>query len=85
MGAWLATSVERLPQDYAEALRRVELAGQSQAEAAQQLGISGSGLRSRVQRGRAMLRRQMQRECELHFDARDRLVDCTPRSACCSH
>lgn len=85
MGAWLAASIERLPDEYAEALRRVELAGQSQAEAAQQLGISPSGLRSRVQRGRGLLRKQMQHECELHFDARDRLVDCTPRADCCDN
>jgi len=85
MGAWLAAAVAGLPDDYAEALRRVELDGQSQAEAARQLGLSPSGLRSRVQRGRALLRKQLQRECELHFDARDRLVDCTPRADCCDH
>lgn len=83
MAGWLAAAIEQLPESYAEVLRRVELDSESQAQVARALNVSPSGLRSRVQRGRALLRKRMQRECELHFDARKRLVDCTPRADCC--
>lgn len=83
LGAGIALGIELLPPEYAEALRLVELQGMSQADAARALGLPPSSLRTRVQRGRKLLRDQLQRACELHFDARDRLVDCTPRGDCC--
>lgn len=83
LGAGLSLGVDALPAPYAEALRLVELQGLSQVEAARRLGLAPSSLRTRVQRGRAMLRKQLLQACELHFDARERLVGCTPRGPCC--
>ena len=48
--------VEGLPSPYREALTLVELQGVTQVEAAERLGVSVSGMKSRVQRGRARLR-----------------------------
>ena len=45
----------QLPEIYREALDRVDLAGQSHHDAAIELGISTSGMKSRVQRARRQL------------------------------
>ena len=48
--------LESLPPKYQEAVRRADLGEVPQKELAEQLGISYSGLKSRVQRGRELLR-----------------------------
>ncbi|MDF2776061.1 MAG: sigZ, partial [Geminicoccaceae bacterium] len=48
--------LQLLAPSYREALTLVEFDGMPQVEAASRLGISVSGMKSRVQRGRAMLR-----------------------------
>ena len=45
-----------LPDPYREALQLTEIDGLTQAEAAEQVGLSLPGMKSRVQRGRAQLR-----------------------------
>lgn len=71
--------VDRLPEPYAEALRLTDLGGMSQAEAARQLGLSPSGMKSRVQRGRKMLRQLVDDCCAVELDARRHIVDFEPR------
>jgi RNA polymerase sigma-70 factor (ECF subfamily) len=56
--------IERLSQDYRDAITLVELEGLTQQAAAKQMGISLSGMKSRVQRGRARLK-QMLADCNL--------------------
>ena len=48
--------IDKLPSKYADPLRQYELKGIPQKELAIQYGMSESGLKSRVQRGRKMLR-----------------------------
>lgn len=79
LAPYLAFFVARLPSPYREAITLVELEGMSQVAAAGMLGISISGMKSRVQRGRAKLREQLEACCELAVDARSRLVACRPR------
>ena len=43
------------------------------------LGLSLSGAKSRIQRGRAMLKEELDRCCTFHFDRRGRLMDCDPK------
>lgn len=81
LGPWLRATIDTLPPAYADALTRVELRGQSQKEAAQELGISYSAFKSRVQRGRAMLRDELLRCCNVERDARGRVIDWAPRPA----
>ena len=52
----LEPMIRTLPETYAEALREVDLAGRKQRELAGELGLSLSAIKSRVQRGRALLR-----------------------------
>jgi RNA polymerase sigma-70 factor (ECF subfamily) len=59
--------VSRLPDPYGEALRLVELEGLTQVEAARGAGISVSGMKSRVQRGRGMLRAMLTQCCDVEL------------------
>lgn len=86
----LAPFVAMLPTPYREALTLTELEGMTQREAADMLGLSLSGMKSRVQRGRALLREALFDCCHIALDARGRVVSCEPRpdgklpEGCCS-
>lgn len=76
---WLDEMIGTLPDGYREAVRLAEIEGQTQQEVANQVGITLSGAKSRVQRGRAMLREALDACCKLQFDHAGRLMDCDPR------
>jgi RNA polymerase sigma-70 factor (ECF subfamily) len=57
MAHCIAPMVRGLPDAYRRAIELTELEGMSQAAAAERLGLSVPGAKSRVQRGRARLRR----------------------------
>ena len=69
------------PSPYREAITLTELEGRTQREAAEMLGISLSGMKSRVQRGRAKLRAMLEACCEIAVDARGKVIACEPRAA----
>ncbi|MBL9013392.1 MAG: sigma-70 family RNA polymerase sigma factor [Myxococcales bacterium] len=71
--------VARLPSPYREAITLVELEGKTAREAAEMVGITVSGMKSRVQRGRAQLRELFERCCEIAVDVRGKPTDFTPR------
>jgi len=71
--------VAALPEPYREALTLTELQGLTQAEAARRAGVSLSGMKSRVQRGRARLKAFFEACCDLERDARGRVVEAAPR------
>lgn len=71
--------VARLPSPYREAVTLVELEGQTGRAAADLIGISVSGMKSRVQRGRARLREMLDTCCEIAVDARGRVTDFAAR------
>lgn len=75
--------LQSLPEPYREALRLTEYDGLTQAEAAERLGISLSGAKSRVQRAREKLRQMLLECCHLEFDRRGKIIECQPRCACC--
>jgi RNA polymerase sigma-70 factor, ECF subfamily len=76
--------VARLPSPYREAVTLVELEGRTSREAAEMVGISISGMKSRVQRGRAQLRALFEECCEIALDARGKVTDFAPRPRPCS-
>ncbi|HEY5946555.1 MAG TPA: sigma-70 family RNA polymerase sigma factor [Kofleriaceae bacterium] len=78
----VAPFVGMLPAHYREAVELVELRGMTQVQAAAQLGIPVSTMKSRVQRGRAQLRELLDRCCAIDLDARGHVVDVTPRTVC---
>ncbi|MCA9715975.1 MAG: sigma-70 family RNA polymerase sigma factor, partial [Myxococcales bacterium] len=82
LAQWLGAVVRELPPRYREAIELVDFEGLSQREAAERLGLSHSGLKSRVQRGRALLRRALERCCDVELDRRGRVYDFKARSSC---
>lgn len=79
LSSYVAFFVAMLPPPYREALTLTELEGMTQKEAAEMLGISLSGMKSRVQRGRAQLRRLLEDCCHIALDPRGRVIACDPR------
>lgn len=79
LAAYVAPFVAMLPSPYREALTLTELEGLTQREAAAMLGVSLSGMKSRVQRGRQHLRAALEACCSIALDARGRVVACAPR------
>ena len=64
-----------LPEHYRQALELTELEGVTQKEAAGRLGLSVSGMKARVQRGRSKLKDVIDDCCSIEFDRRGGLVD----------
>jgi RNA polymerase sigma-70 factor (ECF subfamily) len=71
----LRPMIERLPEDYRQAITLVDLEGMAQHEAAAQLGLSVSGMKSRVQRGRRQLRDMLEACCVIALDRRRGVTD----------
>lgn len=69
-----------LPEPYREALVLTEFDGITQQQLAERLGISLSGAKSRVQRGRGQLKRMLDECCTFEFDRRGKVIDCSPRA-----
>lgn len=66
-----------------EALRLVEFEGVSQVDAARSLGLSVSGMKSRVQRARSHLRSALDSCCRIALDRRGGVIEYEARSAEC--
>lgn len=69
-----------LPPEQAAALELVDLGAVSQVEAAEIVGISVSGMKSRVQRGRRGLQDLVTGCCEIQLDVRGVVQDFQPRA-----
>lgn len=83
LAACVSRFVAQLPSPYREAVTLVELEGMTAREAAEMVGISLSGMKSRVQRGRAQLRQLFDECCEIALDARGKPTDFVPRPQPC--
>jgi RNA polymerase sigma-70 factor (ECF subfamily) len=79
LGECVALFVARLPSPYREAITLTELQGLTQKDAADMLGVSVSGMKSRVQRGRERIRAMFEECCEISLDCRGRVVGCEAR------
>jgi len=81
----LAPMISTLPVPYDQAIMLVDINGQSQREAAEQIGISHSGMKSRVQRGRQKLKAALLACCEIDVNHRGEIVsyDVRAKSKCC--
>ena len=81
-GGWACMMIALLPDPYREALVLSELEGLTQQEVAERLGLSLSGAKSRIQRGRARLRDLVLACCHLEFDDEGNVVDYVRRGGC---
>jgi RNA polymerase sigma-70 factor, ECF subfamily len=84
IGEWLFAAIESLQEPHRQAMRMYEVEGVSQAEIAEKLGISLSGAKSRVQRGRRKLKRVLDRCCRIDVDRRGNVLSCEPKGQPCS-
>ncbi len=80
----LRPMIERLPPLYREAVVLVDLAGLTQVQAAARLGLSVSGMKSRVQRGRRALKDVLDVCCPVQLDPGGRIVDYDPPDPGCT-
>jgi RNA polymerase sigma-70 factor (ECF subfamily) len=83
LAAYIRSVVQGLPDIYRDALVLTEYDGLSQVELAQRLGLSVSAAKSRVQRGRAMVRETIDRCCHFELDRYGTVVECTPKQSRC--
>lgn len=83
VAAFVGGLVDGLPEHYRQAVRLSEIEGHAQREVADRLGLSLSGAKSRVQRGRAILRERLLECCHVELDRRGHVIDFRPRVACC--
>jgi RNA polymerase sigma-70 factor (ECF subfamily) len=83
LASCLAPLLERLPEIYREALALTEFEGLTQASAAARVGVSTSGMKARVQRARAQLKRLLIGCCEVEIDRRGGITSYQPRGGSC--
>jgi RNA polymerase sigma-70 factor (ECF subfamily) len=81
LASCVAPLLAELPPHYAEAIELTELGGLTQAEAAEVAGISVSGMKSRVQRGRHQLKDALVRCCAVQLDRRQTVIDVERKTA----
>jgi len=79
----LQPMIQLLPENYREAVILSELRGLTQKEVAKVQGTSLSGAKSRVQRGRALLKNMLAEYCRLEFDHSGRLCDYERKDGAC--
>ena len=71
--------VDTLPEPYREAVVLTEFEGLTQVALAQRLGVSLSGAKSRVQRGRDQLRGMLEACCHFERDHQGRIMRAEPK------
>lgn len=75
VASWLPPIVDALPEPYREAVRLADLEGVPQVELARRLGLSASGAKSRVQRGRARVKAQLLACCHVEMSRGGHVLD----------
>jgi RNA polymerase sigma-70 factor, ECF subfamily len=78
LAACLTPMLAQLPAAYREALTLTELEGLTQADAAARAGVSLSGMKSRVQRGRRRLKLVLEECCRVDLDSRGGILGYEP-------
>lgn len=71
----LKPMIDRLPEKYKQAILLAELGELTQKELAVKLGLSVSGAKSRVQRGRAFLKKMFLECCQFQFDSCGNIIN----------
>jgi RNA polymerase sigma-70 factor (ECF subfamily) len=80
---WIGKYVDALPENYREAVILYEMKGLSQKEIAEQLGISYTNARSRIQRGRQLIKKKLTDCCIFNVDVYGNIIDFQKRTNSC--
>lgn len=89
LATWIPEAIKLLPEKYRQAIYLTEIEGLTQKEMADQLGLSVSGAKSRVQRGREKLKDIVLQCCEVVTDKYGNVLDYysrpqqTKKEECC--
>ena len=81
VAGWIPAFVDALPEPYRTAVRLADLEGMPQAALARRLELSPSGARTRVQRGRRLLRQALEACCLVRWSEGE-VVDVERRCGC---
>jgi RNA polymerase sigma-70 factor, ECF subfamily len=84
MARSLRMFLEELPEAYREPVRLAEFAGLPLAKIALRLGLSLTAVKSRVRRGRGMLKKKLQDCCRLEFDRLGKIIGYERRGPGCA-
>ena len=79
LSLWLRGEIEQLPEPIRTTLRRTELEGWRLREVAEAERVSLSAIKSRVSRGRKLLKARLHACCAVQLDARRRITSYTKR------
>ena len=79
----LLPMIQSLPEHYHQAVILSEIEGLTQKEVAEKQGLSLSGAKSRVQRGRAMIKEMLLECCHFEFDSLGRVIDYKGKGKTC--
>ena len=82
VGQWIIDRIDELPDAYREPIALAELQGVTQTAIAEQTGLTVSGAKSRVQRGRRMLKDMLLQCCHFEFDRRGNVIEYQRRTEC---
>lgn len=74
LSSCLEPMIKRLPDKYREAVQLSEIEKKTQKEVAELVGISLSGAKSRVQRGRALLKNMLYECCQIEVNKNKQLI-----------
>ncbi|MEG8947630.1 RNA polymerase sigma factor SigZ [Rosettibacter firmus] len=77
--------IEQLPDIYKQAIILKEYKGLTQKQIAEKLGISLANAKSRVQRGRKILKELLMQCCHFNFDKYGTIIDYHEIKCCCCH
>jgi RNA polymerase sigma-70 factor (ECF subfamily) len=78
----LGVLIDNLPSDYREAIMLSEIENLTQKEVALKQNISLSGAKSRIQRGRGLLKNMLTECCTFEMDHQDHFIDYQPKLDC---
>jgi RNA polymerase sigma-70 factor, ECF subfamily len=78
LAACMTPMIRQLPPAYREAVTLADLEGVNQADAAARAGVSISGMKSRIQRGRKQLKAVLEDCCRIQLDRRGTIVAYDP-------
>ncbi|HFD32148.1 MAG TPA: RNA polymerase sigma factor SigZ [Gammaproteobacteria bacterium] len=78
----LGVLIDNLPSDYREAITLSEIENFTQKEVALKQSISLSGAKSRIQRGRGLLKNMLMECCTFEMDHKDRFINYQSKSDC---
>lgn len=80
--ACLEPFINKLPEHYRKAIKLSELEGLTHHEVASILELTHSGAKSRIQRGREILKGMFLKCCKIELDSRGELMDYKPNVPC---